>query len=103
MKLTTGVIGAALVAVPMMFSTAAVAADGKSLFGAKGCAGCHGPTGMGTVGPRLAGQQEKYIVEQFKLIRDGQRSSGKAGMMKGAVAAVKDDEIAAIASYLTGL
>jgi len=102
MKLTTGVIGAAIVAVPMMFSTAAVA-DGKGLFGSKGCAGCHGPTGMGSVGPRLAGQQEKYLVEQFKLIRDGKRTSGKSGMMKGAVAAVTDDDITAIAGYLKGL
>ncbi len=103
MKLVTGIVSAAIVAAPLMFSNAAVASDGKGLFAGKGCAGCHGPTAMGSVGPRLAGQQEKYIVEQFKLIRDGQRTSGKAGMMAGAVKAVKDDEIAAIAAYLTGL
>ena len=95
-------VGAAVVAIPMMMSQGAVAADGKAICGSK-CAGCHGPTGMGTVGPRLAGQMEKYLVEQFKLIRDGKRTSGKAGMMKGAVASVSDDDIAAIASYLSGL
>jgi len=102
MKLFSGVVGAAVVAVPMMFSTAATAA-GDALYKSKGCAGCHGPTAMGTVGPRLAGQQEKYLVEQFQLIRDGKRTSGKAGMMKGAVAKVTDDEIKAIAAHLTGL
>ncbi len=102
MKLIKGVIGAALVAVPMMMSQGAVAADGKAIYGSK-CAGCHGPTGMGTVGPRLAGQQEKYLVEQFKLIRDGKRTSGKSAMMKGAVASVSDDDIKAIAAYLSAL
>ena len=66
MKLITGLVGAAIVAAPMMFSTAAVAADGEGLFGAKGCAGCHAPNAMGAIGPRLAGQQEKYVAEQFK-------------------------------------
>lgn len=103
MKLFSGVIGAAVVAIPMMFSQAAVASDGAGLFKAKGCSGCHGPTAMGAVGPRLAGQMEKYIVEQFKLIRDGKRASGKAPLMSGAVKAVTDDEAAAIAKYLSGL
>ncbi len=102
MKLLKGVVGAAVLAIPMMMSQGAIAADGKAVYGAK-CAGCHGPTGMGTVGPRLAGQQEKYLVEQFILIRDGKRTSGKSGMMKGAVASVSDDDIKAIAAYLTAL
>ncbi len=103
MKLFSGVIGAAVVAIPMMFSQAAIADDGAALFKSKGCAGCHGPTGMGTVGPRLAGQMEKYLNEQFALIRDGKRTSGKSGMMAGAVKSVSDSEAAAIAGYLSGL
>ena len=102
MKLLSGVVGAAVVAIPMMFSTAAVA-DGAALFKAKGCAGCHAPNAMGAIGPRLAGQQEKYVAEQFKLIRDGKRASGKAGMMKGAVSAVTDAEADQIAAYVAGL
>ncbi len=102
MKLFTGVVGAALVAVPMMFSQAAVA-DGAALYKAKGCAGCHKADAMGQVGPRLAGQMEAYTLEQFKLIRDGKRTSGKAGMMAGAVKSVTDEEAAAIAKYVSGL
>ncbi len=103
MKLFTGVVGAALVAAPMMFSQAAVAADGAALYKAKGCAGCHKADAMGQVGPRLAGQMEAYTLEQFKLIRDGKRTSGKSGMMAGAVKSVTDEEAAAIAKYVAGL
>lgn len=102
MKLFTGVVGAAVVAIPMLFSTAAVA-DGAALYKSKGCAGCHKADAMGQVGPRLAGQMEAYTLEQFKLIRDGERASGKSGMMKGAVSKVTDDEAAEIAKYLSGL
>jgi len=102
MKLFTGVAGAAVVAASMMFSQAA-SADGASLYKSKGCAGCHGPTAMGAVGPRLAGQQEKYLVEQFKLIRDGQRTSGKSKIMVGAVKSVTDGDIAAIAKHLAAM
>jgi len=100
MKVFSGVVAAALIAAPMMFSTAASADE--ATFKAK-CAGCHGPTGMGTVGPRLAGQQKQYIVDQFKLIRDGQRASGKSPMMKGAVAGVTDEQAASIADFLAAM
>ncbi len=103
MKLFTGVVGAAVVAIPMMFSQAAVAADGEALYKGKGCAGCHAPNAMGAVGPRLAGQQEKYVLAQFKLIRDGKRASGQSAMMAGAVKNVTDEEAAAIAKYVSGL
>ena len=102
MKLFSGVVAAAVVAAPMMFSQA-VAADGAALFKAKGCAGCHAPNAMGAIGPRLAGMGEKYVAEQFKLIRDGKRASGKSGMMKGAVSSVTDAEADAIAKYVSGL
>ncbi len=105
MKSISKVLGAAIVAAPLMFSQAAMA-DGKALFMGKGCSGCHGTDakgGMGGMAPRLAGLKEAYIVEQFKLIRDGQRASGKSPMMKGAVTAVSDDDAVAIASYLAGL
>ena len=102
MKLISKVIGAAVVAAPLVFSQAAVA-SGKDLYGSKGCAGCHGPTGMGTVGPRLAGIQAPYLLEQFKLIRDGKRTSGKSGMMAPSVAKVSDEDAKAITDYLAGL
>ncbi len=101
MKIFTGVAGVA-VAASMIFSQAAVA-DGATLFNAKGCAGCHGKAAMGAVGPRLAGQQEKYLVGQFKLIRDGKRTSGMSGVMAGAVKSVTDADIAEIAKHLSSM
>ena len=103
MKVSKGLIAAAVIAAPVMFSSAAMA-DGAAVY--KGCAGCHGADAMGGMGgkaPRLAGMGEKYIVEQFKLIRDGKRASGKSGMMKGAVSAVTDAEAEQIAAYVAGL
>ncbi len=101
MKLIKVIATAAVVAIPMMLASTAAVADGAALY--KKCAACHGSTGMGTMGPRLAGQQEKYLIEQTKLIRDGKRTSGKSGMMKGAVSKTSDADIAAISKYLAGL
>ena len=57
----------------------------------------------GFVDPRLAGQQEKYLIAQFKLIRDDKRTSGLSSMMSPAVKNVSDEDISAIAAYLSGL
>ncbi len=84
-------------------STSAFAVEGKALFMSQGCEGCHGSEGTGSVGPRLAAQQEKYLIAQFKLIRDEQRTSGLSSMMSSAVKNVSDDDINAIAAYLSGL
>jgi len=86
-----------------MVSAKVAEGDGADLYKSKGCAGCHATNAMGAIGPRLAGQQEEYLVDQFKLIRDGKRASGQAPMMSGAVKSVSDGEIAKIAGYLTSL
>ncbi len=86
-----------------VISDKVAAVDGAALFKSKGCAGCHATSAMGAIGPRLAGQLEEYIVDQFKLIRDGKRTSGQSAMMSGAVKSVTDAEIVAIAGYLTAL
>jgi cytochrome c len=102
MKRLTAIIGLALLG-SLLMSSQVGAADGSALFKAKGCAGCHGPTAMGAVGPRLAGIQAPYLFDQFKLIRDKKRTSGKSGMMAGAVKNVTNDEAKAITDYLGGL
>ena len=85
----------------MSFSSMNAVADGKSIYASNGCEGCHGPEGAGSVGPRLAGQQEKYLIAQFKLIRDDKRTSGLSSMMSPAVKNVSDEDISAIAAYLS--
>ncbi len=80
-------------------------ADGAALFQAKGCAGCHGAGGNAPVMPvypKLAGQNEQYLLQQMKDIKSGARSNGQAAVMKGVIANVSDAEMAEIAKYLAG-
>lgn len=103
MKRTAGIILTLSMALGAMYSPTALA-DGAALFKQKGCTGCHGEDAMGLIGPRLAGQLEKYIAEQFKLIRDGKRTSGNSTVMAQAIMEeVSDKEIAEIAKYLSNL
>ena len=104
MKLKQIIFGSCAITLAAAFAASSVqAADGEALYKAKGCVACHGATAMGAVGPRLAGIQANYLSEQFILIRDGKRTSGKSGMMAGAVKSVSDDEAKAITGYLAGL
>lgn len=103
MKLLPRVIGTTLFISTAIVSHQSLAADGAALYKSKGCVACHGPTAMGTVGPRIAGIQANYLAEQIILIRDGKRASGKSPMMAGVIKSVTDDEAKAIAEYLSKL
>jgi len=84
----------------------AFAADGKALFTAKTCIACHGEEGRAPIAPtypRLAGQNEGYLVNQIKDIRDGRRTDAQSVVMSGVVGSLTDAEVAAIAKYLSGL
>ena len=41
------------------------------------CAGCHGPTGIGTApfNPNLACQKKDYLINQLNFYRDGTRTT----------------------------
>jgi cytochrome c553 len=81
---------------------AAEAARGKDLF-TKLCVRCHGPAAYGdaTV-PRLAGQQLNYLQTSITRYRDGTGVRNNQ-LMSIATATLKNDEIKAIANYLTQL
>jgi len=49
----------------------------------------------------LAGQNEDYLIQQFKDIKSGRRSNGATATMSALVQNVTDQEIAAIADYLS--
>jgi cytochrome c len=53
--------------------------------------------------PKLAGQNAAYIVQQMKDIKSGARNNGMTAAMKGIMHMVNDEEIQAIADYLSGL
>ncbi len=90
----------------MLFGQSVVAADGKALYGQRLCITCHGPDGKSpiqTTYPKLAGQNKEYLVQQITDIKSGARNNGLTNVMKPIVANVTDEEIDAIAEYLSGV
>jgi len=100
--------GAALLATGLvvMMSSTAFAADGKDLYTAKGCTACHGADAKSPIMPqypKIAGQGKEYLVQQMTDIKSGARNNGQTAVMKGIMASVSEDEIKALAEYLSGL
>lgn len=80
--------------------------DGNDDTGVYGCINCHGPKGVGRAPdisqfPRLVGQHKDYIVKQLQDFRAGTRSNDPAGMMSDIARKLSDDEIQAVAEYLS--
>ena len=100
MKLVMSLIAAAFVAAP------AIAADGAALYKDKTCNACHGPKGDKPLMPnypKVSGQNAAYIEQQMKDIKSGARNNGQTAAMKGVMHLVNDDEIKALAEYLSKL
>ena len=101
MKFVMTLIAAALVAAP-----AFAALDGAALYKDKTCNACHGPTGNKPLMPnypKIAGQNAAYAEQQMKDIKSGARNNGQTAAMKGVMHLVSDEEIKAIAEYLSKL
>lgn len=97
---------AAVVAVNGLVAGTAVAADGAALYKSKTCIACHGADGKAPIlptYPRLAGQNEGYALNQMKDIKSGARNNGQTAAMKGVMHLVSDEEMAAIAKYLSSI
>jgi len=87
----------------LLLSSTAIAGDiaaGKSK--AASCAACHGSNGISSnpEWPNLAGQQEKYLVNQLKEFRDGGRNNA---LMSPMAKPLSDDDIANISAYYASL
>ncbi|MBI3445100.1 MAG: c-type cytochrome [Magnetospirillum sp.] len=80
----------------------ALAADGKALYAAKGCAACHGVDGARPIAgsPVLAGQNAVYLLRQMTEIADGTRSSAPVKVMKPVIEKTNPDERKALADWL---
>lgn len=84
-------------------SSSAMAADGAELYKAKGCESCHGAAGNAPIMasyPKLGGQNADYLLQQLKDFKSGARTNAQSAVMKGMVAAVSEEEMAAISKYL---
>ncbi len=80
--------------------------EGNAKTGVYGCVNCHGEKGKGksevvTTFPVIGGQHRDYLVKQLKAFRDGSRGNDPAGMMVGVVKKITDEEIEAVAEYLS--
>jgi cytochrome c553 len=65
------------------------------------CFGCHGSNAQGMgITPRLAGQQPKYLAKQ---LRDFKNKTRKNPMMGSIAGGFSDDEIKALAEYMSSL
>ena len=99
---TRSVLGA-LFASLMMLSTGAIAGDaeaGKTKSAA--CGGCHGMDGNSFVPtfPKLAGQNEAYIVNQLKAFKAN--DTRKNDIMLGMAAGLNEQDMADIGAYYQG-
>lgn len=78
--------------------------DGDEERGVPACAGCHEPDGSGNRRfPRLAGQHREYLIEQMYNFKKDVRNYDSARLMREVAKRLSDDEIKAVAEFLTGL
>jgi cbb3-type cytochrome c oxidase subunit III len=92
----------ASIVVPPSKANAAQVAHGKELF-TKLCVRCHGEQARGDeLYPRLAGQKVAYLQTSIQRYRDGTGIRNNQ-LMAIATATLKNDEVIAIANYLTQL
>jgi cytochrome c553 len=76
---------------------------GDTLWRERGCAACHIGEGAadGMTAPHLTAQHERYIKKQLTDFRDGERANDPDGVMRAQAADLNDEEIAALAAYLS--
>ena len=69
------------------------------------CGACHGPAGAGIPAqfPRVAGQFVEYTTAQLKAFRSGERANDPNRVMRMVAGKLSDQEIAAVAEYISGL
>lgn len=103
MKLKSTLLIALLAAMPI---SNAIALDGADLYAKKTCFACHGKDANSPIlpaYPKLAGQSQEYLAAQMRDIKTGARDNGQSAAMKGVMHLVSDEEIDAIAEYISGL
>ena len=73
-----------------------------------GCVNCHGERGKGKAPnisqfPVIGGQHRDYIIKELTDLRAGTRANDPAGMMQNIAKGLDDDDIKAVANYLSSL
>ena len=79
---------------------------GNPATGITACAACHGPNGNGNAAasfPALGAQHAAYTIKQLQMFRDGSRANDPNQMMRDIAARLTEQEIEALAMYLSTL
>lgn len=113
MRLFHASLLAALMTLSPLAAKADAIADGKKVYMTKTCMACHGRGGARPVMsyPMLAGQNEKYLLQQLKDIQDGKRIGSQDPAtghpfvqgMADIMHLLSEDDIKNVAKYLTSL
>jgi len=70
------------------------------------CTGCHGPEARGNepaAFPALRGQYAAYLAKALHDFKTGSRYNDRNEMMRSIASRLSDDDITAVAAYLSGL
>lgn len=88
----------------MASSTDSSVTDTSNLYFEKSCIACHGANGINPVMdayPEIGGQSEVYLLAQMKDIKTGARNNSHSIAMTNIMSNVTDDDMAAIATWLS--
>lgn len=106
MKIVKIALSSAALLFAVGITTQAQAADGAELYKTKTCWSCHGKdanTPIMPIYPKIAGQNADYAFNQMMDIKSGARSNGQTAAMKGVMGLVSEEEMRAIADWLSTL
>ncbi|MCU7942707.1 MAG: cytochrome c [Candidatus Thiodiazotropha sp. (ex Cardiolucina cf. quadrata)] len=106
MKIVKIALSSAALLFAVGITAQAQAADGAELYKTKTCWSCHGKdanTPIMPIYPKLAGQNADYAFNQMVDIKSGARSNGQTAAMKGVMGLVSEEEMRAIADWLSTL
>lgn len=99
-------LAAALLAATGSSALLAADLDGAKLFAEKTCNTCHGKDANTPIMPgypAIGGQSEAYLLQQMKDITSGTRNNGQSEAMEAVMHLVSEEEMAAIAKYVSTL
>ncbi len=82
-----------------------LAKQGAAIYVELGCGTCHGKKGegKGNLFPRIGGQHLDYIAKTLNDFRSGERMSDRSGMMAPVAKKLTDEQVAAVAEYISGM
>lgn len=75
---------------------------GKAIFSSI-CIGCHGPSALGGVGPKLQGQTSKDIAEDLHAYKDGKQRGPLTSMMAPMAGSLSDKDIKNVVAYIASI